>query len=120
MALSLFADILLAIGAVGAGLYCLVLSRRLTRFTDLEKGVGGAVAVLSVQVDEMTKALVAAQEASLVSAGELKEVTAKAEAASQRLGVLLSSMQPTVAEENARPRTVRRSRRAEAKTGEPA
>lgn len=30
------ADILLVAGALGAGLYCFVLSRRLTRFADLE------------------------------------------------------------------------------------
>ena len=51
--MELIADILLIAGALGAGLYCIVLSRRLNRFTDLEKGVGGAIAVLSAQVDDM-------------------------------------------------------------------
>ncbi len=47
--MELIADILLVAGALGAGLYCFVLSRRLRKFTDLEQGVGGAVAVLSSQ-----------------------------------------------------------------------
>ncbi|HBT01357.1 MAG TPA: hypothetical protein DEB47_16175, partial [Citreicella sp.] len=58
--MDLIADILLAAGALGAGFYCFVLSRRLTRFTDLEQGVGGAVAVLSAQVDDLTRTLAAA------------------------------------------------------------
>ena len=43
--MELIADILLVAGALGAGLYCHVLARRLSRFNDLENGVGGAVAV---------------------------------------------------------------------------
>ena len=41
--MDLIADIFLIAGALGAGFYCIVLSRRLSRFTDLENGVGGAV-----------------------------------------------------------------------------
>ena len=52
--MDLIADILLVAGAFGAGFYCFILSRRLSRFTDLEKGVGGAVAVVSAQVDDLT------------------------------------------------------------------
>ena len=53
--MELVADILLVAGALGAGVYCFVLARRLNRFNALEKGVGGAVAVLSAQVDDLTK-----------------------------------------------------------------
>ena len=42
--MDLIADILLAAGAIGAGCYCFVRGRRLNRFNELEKGVGGAVA----------------------------------------------------------------------------
>ena len=58
--MDLIADIFLMAGALGAGFYCMVLSSRLRRFTDLEKGMGGAVAVLSVQVDDLQKALLRA------------------------------------------------------------
>ena len=43
--MQMIADILLVAGAFGAGIYCFVLSRRLNRFNDLEKGVGGARAI---------------------------------------------------------------------------
>ena len=48
------ADGLLIAGAIGVAFYCFVLSRRLTRFTDLDRGVGGAVAMLSSQVINLT------------------------------------------------------------------
>ncbi len=58
----MIADILLVAGALGAGFYCFILARRLTKFTDLENGVGGAVAVLSAQVDDLGKTLNLAQK----------------------------------------------------------
>jgi hypothetical protein len=88
----LIADILLIAGALGAGLYCLVLSRRLRRFTDLENGVGGAIAVLSAQVDDMTRTLKAAQESAAGSATSLGELTGRAEGAANRLELLVASM----------------------------
>ena len=62
--MELVADILLVAGALGAGFYCFVLARRLNRFNDLEKGVGGAVAVLSSQVDDLKRSLDAARTTS--------------------------------------------------------
>lgn len=90
--MELIADIFLVAGALGAGLYCVVLSRRLSKFTDLEKGVGGAIAVLSTQVDDMTKALEQARSATNSSAGSLKELTGRAEGVAQRLELLVASM----------------------------
>ena len=58
--MALIADILMTAGALSAAFYCIVLSRRLTRFNDLEKGIGGAVAVLSAQVDDLKTMLGAA------------------------------------------------------------
>lgn len=86
------ADILLAAGAIGAGLYCLVLSRRLRRFTDLEKGVGGAVAILSAQVDDLQKTIVRAQGTATASVTKLGDATARAEAAANRIELLLASL----------------------------
>ena len=62
--LALVADAFLAAGAIGAALYCWILSRRLARLNNLEDGVGGAVASLARQVDEMTSALGAAHDAA--------------------------------------------------------
>ena len=90
--MTLIADILLIAGALGAGFYCLVLARRLRRFNDLEKGVGGAIAVLSAQVDDMTKALGAANEVSKTSSQSLESLTGRAEAVARRLELLVASM----------------------------
>lgn len=90
--MDIIADILLAAGAVGAGIYCYVLGRRLNRFNDLENGVGGAVAVLSAQVDDLTKTLSAAQKTASVSAETLTELTVRAEAISQRLELQMASL----------------------------
>jgi len=85
-------DMLLVSGAFGAAFYCLVLARRLRRFTDLEKGVGGAVAVLSAQVDDLTKTLNRAQATAKGSVDTLADVSKRAEAAAHRLELLVASM----------------------------
>ncbi len=90
--MSLIADILLAGGAIGVAVYCFVLSRRLTRFTDLERGVGGAVAVLSAQVDDLTKALDAAKHAADGSGRTLRELTERAEDVARRLELHVASL----------------------------
>ena len=90
--MELIADILLIAGAIGAAFYCIVLSRRLSRFTDLENGVGGAIAVLSAQVDDMTKALDKAQESARGSTETLSKLTDRAEDMARRLELLLASM----------------------------
>lgn len=90
--MDIIADILLAAGALGAGFYCLVLSRRLKRFNDLEKGVGGAVAVLSAQVDDLNKSLQTAQQVSDGSSKALQQLTGRAESVAQRLELMMASM----------------------------
>lgn len=90
--MTLIADILLVAGALGAALYCMILSRRLKRFNDLEKGVGGAVAVLSVQVDDMTKTLERARIAASNSTSSLESLTGKSEDVARRLELLMASM----------------------------
>lgn len=90
--MTLIADILLVAGALGAAFYCMILSRRLNRFNDLEKGVGGAVAILSVQVDDMTKTLEKARLAASDSTMSLESLTGKAEDVAKRLELLVASM----------------------------
>jgi hypothetical protein len=103
------ADILMAAGAIGAGLYCFVLSRRLRRFTDLEQGVGGAVAVLSAQVDDLTRALTRADAQARASVATLGGVTDRAESAAGRIELLLASLHdmPTAQTAPSRPVFVR-------------
>lgn len=90
--MEVIADIFLGAGALGAAIYCLVLSRRLNRFNNLEKGVGGAVAVLSTQVDDLTQALTAAQDLSRGSTATLADLTGRAEAVSGRLELMMAAL----------------------------
>lgn len=90
--MDLIADVLLAAGAIGAAIYCIVLARRLKRFNNLQNGMGGAVAVLSAQVDDMTKTLEKAQLAAGASAAQLSDLTQRAEAASRKLELMMASL----------------------------
>lgn len=85
-------DIFLMAGALGAAFYCMILGRRLKRFTDLEKGVGGAVAVLSAQVDDLTKTVNAAQGSAKQSVQTLTAVSERAEDAARHLELLVASL----------------------------
>ncbi|MBZ8117550.1 hypothetical protein KUD11_02705 [Roseovarius sp. LXJ103] len=90
--MEMIADILLVAGALGAGFYCYVLARRLSRFNDLENGVGGAVAVLSMQVDDLTKTLQAARASAGASNESLVNLIDRAESVAKRLELMVASM----------------------------
>lgn len=90
--MDLIADILLGGGAIGAGLFCYALSRRLAVFGTLEGGMGGAIAVLSAQVDDMTRALEQARQAAGESSRTLTALTERAEDSARRLELLLASL----------------------------
>lgn len=114
--MQILSDILLAFAALGAGFYCHVLSNRLKRFNTLESGMGGAIAVLSQQVDEMTRALDQAQTAAQGSADGLKALVDRAEGAAARLDLLIATLHdlPDTEEPSRRLRFVRRRRDLEA------
>jgi hypothetical protein len=90
--MELIADILMVAGTFGAAVYCSVLAARLKRFSTLESGMGGAIAVLSAQVDDMTKALEMARNAATGSASTLEALTSRAETAAARLELMLASL----------------------------
>ena len=90
--MELIADMLLVAGALGAAVYCFILARRLARFNDLENGVGGAVAVLSSQVDDLTRTLADAQKMAATSSHSLDELTDRAEGVAKRLELMVASM----------------------------
>lgn len=90
--MELIADILMICGTLSVAIYCMVLSRRLRSFTNLEKGMGGAIAVLSVQVDDMTKTLTIAQKSASGSAVRLQDLNQKSEQTAKRLELLIASM----------------------------
>lgn len=89
--LSLLADALMIAASAGAAIYCLVLSRRLSRLTGFDSGIGGAIAVLSVQVDEMKGALAAAKSGSEGAGAELRELVAQAREISAELELMIAA-----------------------------
>lgn len=104
--MDLIADLLLAIGAIGAGIYCVVLSRKINQFQSLDKGVGGAVAVLSSQVDELNNSMVTAKTVSQDSEQALAKMTDRAEFIARRLELLMASMHDMPEAEKAEPEPV--------------
>ncbi|MCU0901778.1 MAG: hypothetical protein MUC82_14975 [Cypionkella sp.] len=109
--MSLIADFLLAAGAFATALYCMVLARRLKRFTTLETGMGGAIAVLSAQVDDMTKALERARGSAQTSSVALEDQVRRAEAAAARLDLILASLHDLPQEPEAQDDSVAEDRR---------
>jgi hypothetical protein len=107
--MEMIADILMMAGTFGASIYCYVLSNRLKRFTALESGMGGAIAVLSVQVDDMTRALGGARGAAQAQADGLHNQIARAEAVAAQLELLMASLhdlpKPASAPEEVDPET---------------
>ena len=90
--MELISDFLLLSGALGSGFYCMVLSKRLRRLTDLETGIGGAIAALNAQVDDLTVSVLAAQDTAKTSVANLDDVSARAEDAARHLELLVASM----------------------------
>ncbi|KPQ06420.1 MAG: Senescence-associated protein [Rhodobacteraceae bacterium HLUCCA12] len=103
--MNFLSDILVAAAAVGAAIFCLVLSRRLRALTTLDGGMGSAIAILSAQVDGLAKTLDAAQKSGQTSARALETNTRRAEAACRQLELLLASLHdlPTAPEAHNRP-----------------
>lgn len=88
--LPLLADLVLACAALGATVYCMRLGRRLARFSSIDNGLGGAIAVLSRQVDEMNAALASARTGSAEAEARLDTLMADARRVSDRLEMLVA------------------------------
>jgi len=88
----LIADILMAAATLGAAIYCLVLATRLRRFTTLETGMGGAIAVLSAQVDDMTRAVEKARSVAGSAERNLEDLTTRADGLARKLELLMASL----------------------------
>ena len=90
--MDLIADILMAAATLGAAIYCLVLATRLRRFTTLETGMGGAIAVLSAQVDDMTRAVEKARSVAGSAERNLEDLTTRADGLARKLELLMASL----------------------------
>ena len=123
--MEIVADILLGAGAFGAAIYCYILSARLKKFSTLEGGMGSAIAVLSAQVDDMTRALESARTTAGGSATHLEGLTERAESVAAKLELLVASMhglpeatEPAPDASDRRVRFIRRSGRRTAEAAE--
>ena len=90
--MDLIADGLLIGAALTAAVYCHVLARKLRRLGDLDRGLGGAVAALSRQAEDLRKAMETARKAGGEQTRELARRTARAEAAAGRLEILIAAL----------------------------
>lgn len=85
------ADILIIFASLGAMAYCMVLSRRLSRLTSFDKGLGGAIAVMSSQVDEMKAALKEVKSGSDGAGNQLSELVFQAREISSELEMMIAA-----------------------------
>ncbi|MCC5987945.1 MAG: hypothetical protein JJT95_09700, partial [Pararhodobacter sp.] len=96
-------DFLVVAAALGAAVYCFILSRRLQALTRLDGGLGSAIALLSAQVDDLSRTLRRARENADSGAAALDSQTARAEAACQRLELLLATLHDLPADDGHAP-----------------
>ncbi len=85
------ADILVTLGSLGAMAYCMILSRRLSRLTSFDKGLGGAIAVMSSQVDEMKTVLREAKAGSDGAGNQLHDLVHQARDISTELEMMIAA-----------------------------
>jgi uncharacterized membrane protein len=103
--MAFIADLLLVAGALAAGFYCFVLSKRLSALQNAEGGVGQVLASLSAQVDELSKSVETARHAANTSNDSLQELTTRAEDVAQRLELMVASMHDIPGPEDEQPST---------------
>lgn len=97
-------DIIASIAAMGAGAYCFILSQKIKKFQHLEGGMGTAVAILSAQVDDLTKALEQANASAVQSAQRLTDLTRDADVGAKRLELMLAALHELPTPQDTRPR----------------
>lgn len=91
MALTFLADMLMVAAALGAAVYCFVLSRRVSNLNSIDKGLGGAIAVLSAQVDDMNRVLEATKSGSDIAAARLESLTHQARGIADNLETMIAA-----------------------------
>lgn len=122
--MAFIADILLLAAACAAAVYCRLLSQKLQHLGRTDGGLGGAVAALNEQVNELQLTINQVSAGATQKASRLDEVAKRADTISRKLQLLLISLHEredalekavqastlTLTEENRiRPRSVRRN-----------
>lgn len=96
--LSLISDVLLLAATCGMALWCRVLTKRLKAFNDLDTGLGGTIAALKRQVDDLQTSLATATDNTRDRNVALDEVNARADDRIGRMEMLLTSLEDLEAE----------------------
>ena len=89
--MELLADGLLIFAALTAGVYCIVLARRLSSLKKMDSGLGGAIAGLSERVEITRASLAEMKSATETLTVKLEALTKRGEIAAARLELLLAS-----------------------------
>ena len=93
--LTFISDVLLVAATLGMALWCRILCQRLKAFNDIDTGLGGTIAALSLQVDDL-KASIASAAASAQGNDRARILSAATDKADDRIGrmeMLLASLE---------------------------
>jgi len=96
--LGLISDVLLLAATGGMAIWCRTLSKKLRAFNDLDTGLGGTIATLTLQVDDLKASLAAATVQSKDRGASLELVIAQADDRIGRMEMLLASLDDLEAE----------------------
>lgn len=96
--LGLLSDLLLLGATLGMAVYCRTLSKRLRAFNDIDHGIGGTVATMSLQVDELKRSIDAAHADADERAEQLRQKISQADDRIGRLEMLLAGLEDIEAE----------------------
>ncbi len=101
MLINMIADAFLILGCFGTSIYCWILSKKIRPLNQFDTGLGGAIAVLSVQVDDLQKTLKNTQTTATEAGEELKTLLTEANDVASRLDLLLIGVDDLVETESA-------------------
>ena len=90
--MAFIADTILASGSFVVAIYCLILSKRLRKFTSMENDIGKAISILSNQIDELRKSVKNAQQSGEVTINKLKYANKNADNSAKHLELLVASL----------------------------
>jgi hypothetical protein len=90
--MAFMSDTMLIASAFSLTIYCVILSRRLKRFGNLEGDIGRVITGLSAQIDALMLSIEVANETGKKSVTTIKTETRKAEAAARHLELLIASL----------------------------
>lgn len=85
-------DILLVAGSLGLAVYCWILSRRLSRLSRSDEGLGATIAALAAQVETVQSTATQASGEAQAAAERLAAMIAEAETREGELSIILAGL----------------------------